>query len=308
MNWVGNWDLWDVLRWSDMGLLEMDRTALLLNRLLVLGLTVFFTALAVRFFPRRDPDGVRTLERLRPCPSSRAALRMLPYALAPLALGIALYVQVDEGFQGEAAKKRQKDYWRHNLATWKDAPLPALTAVDIDVELDPASAWFRVNGTYDLINHLDKALRADRADRRRSLGERAAGPMDGQDYTPDNSSWLYIFTPPRPLAPGGRLRIGFSCEGRFPAGHHQERRRHGWSSSCPLRVVLTELHAQLRPGVGLPGIGRHRRRQPLRVAGLPRQLLRGHHRAAVRQRHAPSRLGFASRRRRSTRSTRSAPW
>src|SRR5262249_11087601 len=36
MNWVGNWDLWDVVRWSDMGLFELDRTALVLNRVLVL--------------------------------------------------------------------------------------------------------------------------------------------------------------------------------------------------------------------------------------------------------------------------------
>ena len=38
----------------------------------------------------------------------------------PLALGIALYVAVAQGFQGDAAKKRQKDYWRHNIATWKE--------------------------------------------------------------------------------------------------------------------------------------------------------------------------------------------
>src|SRR5262249_43559176 len=64
MNWVGNWDLWSVLRWSDMETFELNRGALLLNRVMVLGLGVFFTALAVRLFPRRDFDAARTVQRL----------------------------------------------------------------------------------------------------------------------------------------------------------------------------------------------------------------------------------------------------
>ncbi len=56
MNWVGNWPIWSALHWSDMGVLEYDRTALLLNRLMVLGLAVFFTMLAVLLFRRRDAD------------------------------------------------------------------------------------------------------------------------------------------------------------------------------------------------------------------------------------------------------------
>jgi hypothetical protein len=289
MNWVGNWDLWGALRWSDMGVLEMDRTALLLNRLQVVGLAVFFTAVAVRFFPRQDPDAVRTLERLRPWSLLKGGLRLLPFAAAPLALGVALYVQVDQGFQGEAAKKRRKDYWRHNLATWKDAPLPALTAVEIDLELDPARHWFRAGGTYDLLNHHDKDL-AQVPLTGGDHWENVRWTMDGQEYEPDNRSRLYVFTPPRPLAPGGRLRVGFSCEGRLPGGGDEERRRYDGVHPA-VRRGPDQLHAQLRPGARLPRFGRHRRRQPLRVAGLPRQLLRGHHRAAVRQRHAVHHAG-----------------
>jgi ABC-type transport system involved in multi-copper enzyme maturation permease subunit len=248
MNWVGNWDLWGVLRWSDMGLFELDRTALLLNRLLVLALTVFFTALAVRFFPRRDRDGVRTLERLRPLSLLKGGLRLLPFAAAPVALGIALYVQVDEGFQGGAAKKRQKDYWRHNLATWKDAPLPALTAVDIDLELEPSRRWFRVSGTYDLRNHHDKEL-AQVPLTGGEHWENVRWTMDGQDYQPDNRSHLYVFTPPKPLAPGDGLRIGFACEGRFPAGVT----KNGGGTMefiLPSSVVLTSFTPSFVPVVG----------------------------------------------------------
>jgi ABC-type transport system involved in multi-copper enzyme maturation permease subunit len=248
MNWVGNWDLWGVLRWSDMGLFELDRTALWLNRLMVLGLTAFFTALAVRFFPRREPDGVRTIERLRPLALLKGGLRLLPFAAAPLALGVALYVQVDQGFQGDAAKKRQKDYWRHNLATWKDAALPALTAVDLDLELEPGRHWFRVSGSYDLRNHHDKEL-AQVPLTGGDHWENVRWTMDGHDYEPDNRSHLYVFTPPKPLAPGDRLRVGFAFEGRFPAGAT----KNGGGTMefiLPSSVVLTSFTPSFAPVVG----------------------------------------------------------
>ena len=248
MNWVGNWDLWSAVRWTDMALFEMDGTALLLNRLMVLGLTVFFTAFAVRFFPRRESDGVQTLVRIRPFPLFMSSLRMLPYAIVPLALGIALYVQVDQGVQGEAEKKRQKDYWRHNIATWRDTPVPAITAVDVDVELDPAKRWFRVKGSYDLKNHLTAAMRQipiTGGDH----WENVHWTMDGADYKPDDSSWLYIFTPNSPLAPGGKLKIGFSYEGRFPRGIT----KNGGGSMefiLPSAVVLTSFSPSFMPVMG----------------------------------------------------------
>ena len=53
MNWVFNWNIWNAVRWSDMGTFEFNRFALLLNRTLVLSLAVLFTAIAVRSFGRR---------------------------------------------------------------------------------------------------------------------------------------------------------------------------------------------------------------------------------------------------------------
>jgi ABC-type transport system involved in multi-copper enzyme maturation permease subunit len=248
MNWVGNWDIWGAVRWSDMALLEMDGSALLLNRLMVLGLAVFFTALAVRFVPRRELDGVQIITRLRPWPLFKGALRMLPYAAAPLTLGIILYVAVDEGFQGEASKKRQKDYWRHNIATWRDTPLPAVTAVDLDVELEPAKRWFRVKGTYDLKNHLTTPLSQIPV----STGdhwENLKWTVDGADASPENSSFLYVFAPAKPLPPGGTMRIGFSYEGRFPRGIT----KNGGGSMefiLPSSVVLTSFSPSFVPVLG----------------------------------------------------------
>ena len=56
------------------------------------------------------------------------------------------------GTEGDHAQKRAKDYWRKNLATWKDAPLPDLAHVDVDLEVAPGRSWFRTEGRYELVN------------------------------------------------------------------------------------------------------------------------------------------------------------
>src|SRR5207245_11240386 len=126
----------------------MDRSALWLNRGLALGLAVFLTALTARFFVRREHDASQLVHRLRPWSLGRTALRLVPFAVVPIACGAVLWAKVDRGFQGEVSKKRQKDYWRKNLATYHDWPLPDITAVDVDVTLDPARGRLKVSGSY----------------------------------------------------------------------------------------------------------------------------------------------------------------
>ena len=70
-----------------------------------------------------------------------------------------LWSQVNRGRGGEQREEDLKDYWKQNLATYNDVPLPAITAVDIDLELDPARQWFKVSGTYAFENLLDEPLR-----------------------------------------------------------------------------------------------------------------------------------------------------
>jgi ABC-type transport system involved in multi-copper enzyme maturation permease subunit len=249
MSWVSNWDLWSALHWSDLGVFEVDRLALVLNRLLVLALAVFFTAVAVRFFARRDLDAARLVERLRPRSLLVGGLRLLPYGAVALGLGIVLYAEVNQGFEGDAARKRRKDYWRHNLATWKDAALPAVTAVDLDLELQPDRHWFRIRGSYDLKNHhRDKHL-AQVPLTGGDHWQNVQWTMAGQDYEPDNRSHLYVFTPDRPLAPGDRLRIGFAYEGKYPDGVSNN----GGPRSefiLPSGVVLTSFVPSFAPVLG----------------------------------------------------------
>jgi ABC-2 type transport system permease protein len=248
MNWVGNWLIWSSVHWTDMGVLEFDRWALILNRVMVLGLSVFFTVLAVGLFRRRDVDPGRVWTRLYPVALLKYGLKLLPYAAVPVIAGVALYAQVYQGFEGAAAKKAQKDYWRKNLATWKDIPKPALSAVDLDLTLDPERHYFHSAGTYEIVNQRQTPLRQVPL----TAGdhwEHVNWTMNGKEYTPENRSLLYVFTLSPALPPGGKVRIGFSCEGRFPKGN-SENGKGRMEFILPSGIVLTSFTPSIAPVLG----------------------------------------------------------
>jgi ABC-2 type transport system permease protein len=217
MNWVGNWDLWGVVRWSDMGVFEIDRRALLLNRSMVLGIAILCTCVAVRIFRRRELDPGRTLVRLYPLPLLKVALLLLPVAALPLLAGILLWSDVYAGYEGAAAKKQQKDYWRSNLATWKDEPRPAVRAIDIDLQLEPQRRWFKIHGSYDMVNQRPKPL-ARFALTGGGHWRDIHWTLDGADCAPEEHSRLFVFHPTPAVPENGRFRVGFAYEGVFPAG------------------------------------------------------------------------------------------
>ena len=216
MNWVGNWPLIDAVRWSDMGTFELDRQALWLNRLEVLSAVPLLAYLAVRGFRRRERDklaagGGRSTGGRHPAPR-RPALRLAVLAAPPLVFGLALWFAVQEGFEGGAAQKRHRDYWRQNLATWIDAPLPYVTHVDLDLDLEPARRWFRVRGSYDLVNR--RAAPIPWFPVTGGIGWRdLVWTFDGKPYRPEERetrTGMFVFR--QALAPGAAHRLGFSYQ------------------------------------------------------------------------------------------------
>jgi ABC-2 type transport system permease protein len=211
MNWVANWPLIDALRWSDMGTFELDRRALWLNRLEVLSAVPLLAYVAWRWFRRREGDRLSGAGR-RPGERRRTALRLAVLAAPPLALGLALLFAVEQGFQGSAVVTRHKDYWRQNLATWIDPPLPYVTHVDLDLDLEPTKRWFRVRGFYDLINRKPAPISwfpVTGGIAWRDL----AWTLDGKPYQPperEARDGLFVFA--QPLAPGATHRLGFSYQ------------------------------------------------------------------------------------------------
>jgi ABC-2 type transport system permease protein len=248
INWVGNWPVWGALSWSDLGLLEIDRRALLLNRVMVLGLAGLFTAIAVRAFGRRQADAIGTIRRLQPAVLWRELLRFAPFTVVPLVAGVTLWIAVDAGYQGKAMEKKERDYWKQNLATWKDAPEPAIADVDLDLKIEPARRWIANHGSYELVNDREAPLQ-----RFALTGglhwKKVSWTLDGKPYKPENRTSLYVFTPPSPLPPGGRVRVGFQLEGVFPPGIS----KNGGGSQefiLPSGVVLTSFTPTFMPVVG----------------------------------------------------------
>jgi ABC-2 type transport system permease protein len=254
MSWAGNWDLWSALRWSDMGIFELNRTAIVLNRIEVLALAAFFLGLTMKLFPRRELDPVRTLARMSPGALARGSLSLLPaLAVAAVAGGLLVH-DVDTGFQGGAAKKLAKDYWRKNIATYKDYPLPSFTHVDLAVDLRPEHRELAVHGTYHLVNRGKETL--ERVPLTGGLHWKdLEWTMNGEKAAPEDRSHLYVFTPPRPLAPGDSLTIGFRFHGRYPQGIT----KNGGGNEefiLPSGVVLTSFRPTMAPLLGFQeGVG-----------------------------------------------------
>jgi ABC-2 type transport system permease protein len=221
MNWVGNWVLLGATRegyavpWTDLAPFELDRAALVLNRLLVLSLAALFAWVAVRFLNRRDRDRLHPV--LRPAERRRTLLTAGALALPPLILGFTLRGEVNRGFQGAAVEKEHKDYWQKNLNTWTGQPLPFVTRVEMDLDLDPDHRSFRAGGFYDLQNQKDRPLYwfpVTGGTHWREL----SWTMDGQPYRPEDRSHLYVFRLARPLTPGASVRLGFRYRGTILPG------------------------------------------------------------------------------------------
>lgn len=236
VNWLGNWILWNAVRWTDMGPFQLDRKALVMNRAFVVLLAIFLLTVAVHTLARRERDGQRLLSALRPRVLIRPVLGLALLALPALAVGGALWHEIERGPQGPAMDEKLKDYWRKNVMTWKDRPVPGLDRVDLKLDLEPASGEYRVQGTYLLINHHDEPL----AQIPLTPGfhwRNLRWTLNGQPHEPDDRAGLAVFDPEVDLAPGDRITIGFSFEATYPPGT----RRNGGGSSefvLPAGVVL----------------------------------------------------------------------
>src|SRR5262249_54083512 len=149
---------------------------------------------------------------------------------------------------------RAKDYWRKNIATWKDAKKPTLVDVELDLALEPARGTFKAKGRYGLKNLEDVALRQI-AITPGSHFEHREWTLAGARAEPGARAGLLVFPPPEPLAPQHSLELGFSYDGRFPNGVS----KNGGGASefiLPSGVVLTSFGPQIVPAIGfLDAIG-----------------------------------------------------
>ncbi|MEM6647548.1 MAG: ABC transporter permease subunit [Bacteroidota bacterium] len=263
MTWVTNWPLWGALMWSDMGAFALNGTPLLLNRLLMLALAVLFFAIAHRAFVRTERDATATVHRLAPRQIARTLVRVAPFALAPLLLGGYLGYEIDRGFQGEAAQAEAKAYWRHNVATWKDAPIPTIAALDLNLDLYPNERRFEADGSYTLVNRTADTLAQLPMTVGLSFGE-VAWTLEGNTVEAEDRHGLHLLTLPAPLNPGDSLAVGFAYAASYPNGFT----RNGGGSDhfiLPSGVLLSTFRGEFLPMVGFDarrGLDRDNRPEP----------------------------------------------
>lgn len=251
-SWVTNWSLSQAVRWSDMSVLEWDRQALVWNRLFWLASGALCWRVAVRLYPRVDRDPVRFLQGGLVARRWRALRPSLPYILLAVVLGGMTRREISLGPDGSRAEKLGKDYWRKNLATWRDAPVPWVKDVQVDVRLEPTERAWKVEGSYLVVNHRDTTWRTVPLTVGRWRRMRFA--VDGDSIKPDTASHLYLFTLPRALGPGDSVRLAFAYEGR----HEGATRAGGGAGEFvqPSGVVMAGWSPQFFPYVGyVPTIG-----------------------------------------------------
>ena len=248
MNWLGNWPLWNAVSWSDLSILELDRPALILSRVWVLALGAGFTVATALWFTRRERDATFLFHRLRPRALVRPVLKLAAAALPIVVVGVVLGRLIDHGPGGDIRKKQGKDYWKQNLATWREYPIPFIEAVDITIDLEPAQSSFRLTGTYTLKNRTGAPLRSVPV----TAGfhwDDIHWTWDGVEVSPKDQTRLYVFTPKSPLAPGASAVLGFRYKGRIPDGIT----KNGGGARefiLPSGVVLTSFGSSFAPALG----------------------------------------------------------
>jgi hypothetical protein len=165
-----------------------------------------------------------------------------------MAAGIWLALEVGRGYEGEAAKKLSKDYWRKNLATYHDAPVPDLTHVDLDVNLFPEVGSFQISGTYDMVNPADLPL-LELLLTSGAHWEDLSWTFNDHPYTTVNRSGLHVFKLQSPWKRGQTARVGFRYKGSVPAGISK---RGGGTNEfiLPSSVVLTSFGPHFVPRLG----------------------------------------------------------
>lgn len=217
LSWITNWRAEGTVLWTDLGFLELNGRGLLLNRLFVLSLGLLFFVLAVKWFNRRDRDPVGLFSRLRPKPLLVQTFLVSPFLLLPLVVGVTLWVGIQRGFQGDVAEKAAKDYWRRNVATWTDVEMPAVVAVELDLELEPEHRAFRTEGRYLIFNHLDDPV-ARLPFTQGLTWDSLSWTLGGEPTEPEYRAGLWVLDLTEPLQPGDSLWVGFRVNGAHPKG------------------------------------------------------------------------------------------
>ena len=255
--WKLDWTLAGGVRWSDLAPYQLDRSALVLNRAMVLLVSAAAMAVAVRNWPRQMFD---------PTASGSGARRLLRSVFRPqpvvglLGAGVCLVMLqygMQSGRSGSNIESKFEIYHARNLRTWMRAPQPTLRSVELNAELDPSSGSIDVSGNLILENQHQYPLQAWAL----TVGPffedvhiTARDPSGGVWYprVDDKSEMLYVFDPPdgTALNPGQVCRIDFAYRTSSPGGIGRAASEVPWTFMLEGGVLLNSLSLDFLPLVG----------------------------------------------------------
>ena len=233
MTWVTNWPLWGSLRWSDMGTFELDRGPLVANRLLAMAGAMILTMLAIRAYGGIEPDAMggpdarvwsrrgarlgRVSAWLTPGASIRSLAVLITAGVLLAGSAAWLVAGIEAGDQGQAARRRAREYWRRNVASWRDVPAPAIRHVEATIRLDPSERRMRVTGAFTIANLTSAPVRRLAFTAGGAIGH-IRWRIDDRAIDGEERSGLHVLTLARPLDPEGLVKVGFAYEAIVPRG------------------------------------------------------------------------------------------
>jgi len=250
-NWANNWSLiGQNVVWSDISQFEMQRTAIVWNRIGTVFAAIFLLTLASLKLNRQDVDTIQARSRRN---FKSISLRYAPALVAAVPLActsVWLYQQVRKGPGGSVTRKADKDYWKRNVATFFEWPSPTIDSVDLDLILQPSQSSFHMKGKYTVRNHRDKPLAEFPVTIGRHL-KNISWIWNEKGFVPENRSGLLIFRKPdgTELKPGETFQLAFEYDGTFPGGMSKTGVR-SMEFILPSGVVLTSFSNSMLPTFG----------------------------------------------------------
>lgn len=205
-NWLYNPVLYQLWTYSDLTGLEPYRTGLALHRVYWLAITVVGLALAQRFFKRSPATGRRG-----------AMTVALAAALIAVVVGFIINREINRGLERSSLEAARIRYEERFSQTYREAPQPEWSRVDLQVELHPAEHRLHARGTFKLENRSGQEITSvlvslDPAYHWQTL------TIDGASHPPQLDELARLYTLDTPLQPSGATVLRAEWDATIPQG------------------------------------------------------------------------------------------
>ena len=250
-NWANNWSLiGQTVVWSDISQFEMQRTAIVWNRVGTLCAAVFLMTFASVRLNRLEVDTLQARSRRN---FRSVVIRYAPAIVAALPICFVsgwLYLELRKGPGGAVVRKLDKDYWKRNVSTFFDAKIPTIDSLDLNLVLQPEQSSFHLQGKYTVRNHRDKSISEFPVTIGRHL-KNVTWIWNEKGYKPEDRAGLLVFKKPdgSELKPGESFQLAFEYDGTYPGGMSKNGVR-SMEFILPSGVVLTSFSNSFLPAFG----------------------------------------------------------